>query len=73
MIITKKLLNEGVSQIKGLKTRLMENQKYIEEIRHLTEEEDEENLKKRLKEIRDTSGTHPYYLDLSRELEDFEE
>ena len=73
LIVTKKLLNEGVQNVKGLKTRLLENRENIEEMRNLIEKNDEENLKKKLEEITVTGGTHPYFTDLRREMEDFEE
>lgn len=73
LIVAKKLLNEGVQNVKGLKTRLLENKDNIEEVRNLVEKDDEENLKKKLEEITATGGTHPYFIDLKRQVEDFEE
>ena len=67
------MLNEGSNGTKGLKERLVDNAADMEELRALIEKGDEQGTKKLLESIVNTARTHPYFLDMKRELEDFGE
>lgn len=72
--VTRAMLNEGSNGTSGLKQRLIDNAANMEELRKLIEKNDEKEAKNLLTSISsDTARTHPYFLDVKRELEDFVE
>ncbi|MBI2106301.1 hypothetical protein HYT56_05715 [Candidatus Woesearchaeota archaeon] len=71
LIIAKLMLGEGGKGIEGLKRRLINSSGSIEELRKHLESGNEEEAKKLLDEITKTDKTHPYFLDVKRELEGF--
>ncbi len=71
--IAKAMLNEGSTGAEGLKKRLEQNAGNIKELAGLLKEGKEEEAKKLLDGITSTGRTHPFFLDVKRELEDFEE
>ncbi len=73
LIVTKAMLNEGSNGTSGLKQRLIDNSSNMEELRKLIEGNDGEEARNLLKSILGTARTHPYFLDMWRELEDFAE
>lgn len=71
--VTKAMLNEGSNGTQGLKARLADNAANMEELRVLIEGDDEEGARRLLETIVRTARTHPYFSDMRRELEDFDE
>lgn len=71
--VAKTMLNEGSNGIDGLKKRLVDNSSNMEKLRELIEGNDEKEAKNLLDSIHNTTRTHPYFLDVKRELEDFVE
>ena len=71
--VTRAMLNEGSNGASGLRQMLVENGSNMEGLRKLIEKGDENEAKKLLDSISSTARTHPYFLDVKRELEDFAE
>ena len=71
--VTRAMLNEGSNGTRGLRQRLVENGSTMEELRKLIEDGNEKKAKELLDSISITARTHPYFLDVNRELEDFVE
>ena len=71
--VTRAMLTEGSNSTEGLRARLVNVSAHMEELKKLIEDGNEKGAKQLLDNITGMARTHPYFLDMKRELEDFVE